>query len=567
MEGQEGGRSAEDRASDELLIQRLEEEKGPIRDWASLLEGMAPIKGIYLSTKDPVEPQHPLQLEVLPDAIRACSTLETLRLSCGTQAGHLWVETEDDREYPTKHAILPVLDALVETLQQGGGLREFEVNGKIYDPVVANAIGERLANVVKYGSKLEKFVFKPDFSAPPDSAAHICRAVEDSQSLRTLVLSEITMEGTTNALECLEKSLKVNTTLTCLDLSQSGGGIEGEGMQALFSILDTYTNLQELDLSLCLEDNINRNINLIMAAGNNRGLRTLRLGANPLFSNDLRAEHSWRHLLHNTTLTSLDLGGSQIGRAIGVRSLAQGLVETSTLTDLRIGGVDLDLEGVEYLCCVALLNNTSLATLNLYDNSIGTEGVEKMAMMLCQNSTLTDLHLPDINDESSLLLAKALADSNSSLRRLTLSRGDPGPACARAFADVLRRNKTLRDLQFDECDTGKLGEDGLVAIAEAFRERPEFLSRSIRLGGALAVPGVMQRLGIEQEKISGLHHRSNRGDEAVLEALKDGWRENLVAFAMGAHSERLGAESPMRGKFDHIVAMIGRCYWGYPSWY
>src|SRR5437868_629569 len=108
---------------------------------------------------------------------------------------------------------------------------------------------------------------------------------------------------------------------------------------------------------------------------NDLSLTKLDLSGQNLQGSDIQA--LIEALAQNTTLTTLDVGNSQIGD-----EEAKALAQNTTLTTLYVSGSRIGDEGAK-----ALTQNTTLTTLYIGYNQIGDEGAKALA----QNTTLTTL--------------------------------------------------------------------------------------------------------------------------------------------------------------------------------
>ena len=179
----------------------------------------------------------------------------------------------------------------------------------------------------------------------------------------------------------LASVLKINTTLTILDLSANNIG--PSGAESLATTLKTNTALTILELSA----------NIIGPAG---------------------AESLATALKTNKTLTILDLSYNNIGPA-GAESLAAALKTNTTLRNLYLSLNNIGPAGAESLA-TALKTNTTLTNLDLGFNNLGSVEAESLATALKTNTTLTNLglhgnYLGPAGDES---LGKAL-ETNTTL--------------------------------------------------------------------------------------------------------------------------------------------------------
>ena len=156
----------------------------------------------------------------------------------------------------------------------------------------------------------------------------------------------------------LAEALKVNSTLTVLNLDRNRFGAQGATILAeALKVNSTLTELHLVD-------------NGIGAQGATCLAEALKV---------------------NSTLTELHLFGNDIGPQ-GATGLAEGLKVNSTLTELDLDGNGIGDQGATGLA-EALKVNTTLTVLYLFGNDIGAQGATDLAEALTVNSTLTVLIL------------------------------------------------------------------------------------------------------------------------------------------------------------------------------
>ena len=159
-----------------------------------------------------------------------------------------------------------------------------------------------------------------------------------------------------SSLSTLCLALKVNTSVSSLNLPMNSIGVEGAN--SLSEALRVNTSISSL---LLFHNSIGDD------------------GANSL-SEALRV---------NTSLTSLDLSYNSIGDE-GAHSLSEALRVNTSLTSLDLSNNSIGEEGANSLS-EALRVNTSLTSLDLCRNSIGEEGANSLSKALKVNTTLTSV--------------------------------------------------------------------------------------------------------------------------------------------------------------------------------
>eukprot|EP00434_Breviolum_minutum_P041226 symbB.v1.2.036669.t1/scaffold5227.1/size29621/2 len=217
--------------------------------------------------------------------------------------------------------------------------------------------------------------------------------------------------------------LKINRTITHLNLEQCGIGVEG------IKALATALKLNDTAMAAVLSTNV--------------------------------------------AIERLNLGFCKIGDA-GVEALASALRINRVLTHLRIHGNDVGAQGAQALASAPMVNRV-VAAWN-QDDSLSAKlpcrgpfeastRLQALARALRMNQTMTrpDLTSSKIGDDDLKVLADALR-INKTITRLLLHRNQIGDAGIQALADALRVNKTITDLGFCE---NQIGDNGMKALADA----------------------------------------------------------------------------------------------------
>ncbi|XP_067050400.1 NLR family CARD domain-containing protein 3-like isoform X2 [Acropora muricata] len=319
--------------------------------------------------------------------------------------------------------------------------------------------------------------------------SHCLFAPKSKQSLSTLCLA-----------------LRVNTSLTSLDLS--GNSIGSKGASSLSEVLRVNTSLT----SLCLTDNS------IGAEGASSLSEALRV---------------------NTSLTSLDLRVNSIGDE-GANSLSKALKVNTTLTSLDLYFNSIGGEGASSLF-EALRVNTSLTSLNLSHNSIGSEGASSLSEALRVNTSLTSLNLSrnPIRDEGASSLSEALR-VNTSLTSLDLSVDLIGAEGASSLSEALRVNTSLTSLHLYY---NFIGDEGASSLSEALRVNTSLASlnlsgKSIGDKGASSLSEALRvNTSLTSLDLSGNSIR-HEGASSLSEAL----RVNTSLTSLDLSFDLIGAE-------------------------
>ncbi|XP_067041353.1 protein NLRC3-like [Acropora muricata] len=275
-------------------------------------------------------------------------------------------------------------------------------------------------------------------------------ALAFNSTVSSLILTECSF------IDLLSQALRVNTSLSSLDLARNSIG--NEGANSLAQALRVNTSLSSLALAFNSIGNEGAN-SLAQALRVNTSLSSLKLTWNSI---GYEGANSLAQALRlNTSLSSLDLSWNSIGYE-GTNSLAQALRVNTSLSSLDLTDSSIDYEGANSLA-QALRVNTSLSSLDLSWNSIGNEGANSLAQALRVNTSLSSLDLADnsIGNEGANSLAQALR-VNTSLSSLDLADNSIGNEGANSLAQALRVNTSLSSLDLTDSSICNEGANSLV---------------------------------------------------------------------------------------------------------
>ena len=311
-----------------------------------------------------------------------------------------------------------------------------------------------------FGKSLDrvKLGFSPYFFASKQSLSTLCLALRVNTSLTSLDLSENSI-GDKGA-SSLSEALRVNTSLTSLNLVCTSIGVEG--ISSLSEALRVNTSLTSLNLRYNSIGDEGAS-SLSEALRVNTSLTSLNLSRNSIGNEG--ASSLSEALRVNTSLTSLNLGFTFIGDE-GASSLSGALRVNTSLTSLDLSENSIGVEGGSSLS-EALRVNTSLTSLHLSENSIGVEGGSSLSEALRVNTSLTSLVLRRnyIRDEGASSLSEALR-VNISLTSLDLRHNYIGDEGASSLSEALRVNTSLTSLYLSE---NSIGVEGGSSLSEALR--------------------------------------------------------------------------------------------------
>eukprot|EP00937_MAST-01D_sp_MAST-1D-sp2_P005239 g5239.t1 len=304
--------------------------------------------------------------------------------------------------------------------------------------------------------------------------------------------------------------LKVNNSLTSLDLRSNGIGVEGG--KAIAKVLPS-SSLTSINLLL---NNIGDGAAAVIAAAEQNGKIKTLCGIKPG-----QAEADFRvwglkpadaqllafDVKFSSPLISVNLLKNDLGN--GLEALSAAFEESSTLKSLcglRAGKDTADFRSQclraadARLFAVELQFNSPLKSANLGGNDIGDGGVIAISEALKTNSTLTELGLQSEWNSSNKIGpagAQALADMlkvNSPLTSLNLYNNNIGDEGGKAIAEVLSKCP----LKVLNLAANGIGNPGAAALAVVLPNGPltsvNLLSNDIR-GGAAAIIAAAEQNG------------------------------------------------------------------------
>ena len=351
------------------------------------------------------------------------------------------------------------------------------------------------SNRFKWLSEYAKFKTCPGWSDFARLVGPFSEALKYNTTLNSLYLSDTFGKIGPFGAEALSGTLKVNNSLTNLDLRSNQIG--AFGAQALSDALEVNTTLTKLDLS----------DNGITASGAPFLSKAIKLNASlttlNLSHNKIGEQRQWHHRPDEITMipTFFQLGTFTLPEALekldkfstgmdetmddyGLFSLSESLKTNATLTNLNLKDNEIDSVTAYYLS-ESLKTNATLTTLNLSRNSLHSFGSRCLSSALRTNGTLTSLNVSNASINAQVL-SEALK-VNATLTNLDLSKNWIGDSGAKALSDVLHVNATLKKLSLSFT---KIGVKGTQCICEAVARNKTLTSLDFSLnniGGAGAL--------------------------------------------------------------------------------
>lgn len=183
---------------------------------------------------------------------------------------------------------------------------------------------------------------------------HISKLIKINKSITRLDLGHNPMIGTQKGMMYLSTALKINTSITQLHLNHNAYTVEAT--KSLMKVIEFSSNIKILFLK------------------NSLGIECIKY-----LSTSLR----------NCHITQLDLRDNHFGET-GAKYISSCLAINKSITHLRIGSNNIGDKGTKYLSN-SLKNNTTITYLDYGENQIGEEGRKLIAEVLSINTTIRQI--------------------------------------------------------------------------------------------------------------------------------------------------------------------------------
>ena len=220
-------------------------------------------------------------------------------------------------------------------------------------------------------------------------AYYVFQCLQHNTTLVYLNLSKTGLVATEDSVQALTTMLRVNKTLTHLNLSDN---FQFSGTECVFQGLQHNTTLLHLDLSTTGNLFIRYTIlALAKMLQVNKTLTHLLLSNKfQLFSNSSVFEG----LQHNTTLVHLDISNTGLRATEDTAQALTTMLQVSKTIKLLDLSVNLNFSDAGAYCvCQGLRHNTTLVYLNLSNTEITDKGAEYIAQALQSNCSLQTLDI------------------------------------------------------------------------------------------------------------------------------------------------------------------------------
>ncbi|KAI9597221.1 hypothetical protein BDF19DRAFT_421150 [Syncephalis fuscata] len=311
-------------------------------------------------------------------------------------------------------------------------------------------------------------------------------------NVRKLTLRNISMSS--NGARILAKSLKHNSTLQHLDLSENA--LTAHDIHRLYHKLGKIGRLQSLNLArnpigaqgmAALLMQSHQKTHYFASFGHNttKSKQIKQTGKGNLQYKTLSPISSLSFVM---PLIRLDLRDTSLGPE-GMKLLARLVATKRTLRWLNAASNQGGPAGAEAMAHVLADPTLKLARLSLELNDIGFDGGKAIARALLTNTSLTHLHMPrnNLGDQGTGAIANALT-KNRSLRYLQLEFNSISDVGAQMLSNALRVNNTLRGLQLT---FNLVGDEGYVGA--------EHLAAALTRNRALQHLSLVQNRGIKRD--------------------------------------------------------------------
>ena len=330
----------------------------------------------------------------------------------------------------------------------------------------------------------------------------------------------------------LAEAMKVNTTLTRLYLPYNNFGAAGAA--SLAEAIKVNTTLTQLYLSSNSIGDAGA-ASLAEAMKVNTTLTQLHLLSNNM--GDAGTVSLAEAMKVNTTLTQLHLGSTNIGD-VGAASLAEAMKVNTTLTQVFLWTSNIGAAGAASLA-EAIKINTTVTQLSLWDNNIGDPGAASLAEAMKVNTTLTQLYLSNdiIGDAGAASLAEAMK-VNTTLAQLHLLSNTIDDAGAASLAEAIKVNTTLTQLYLSN---NNIGAAGAASLAEAMKVNTTLTqlnlsSNNIGDDGAASLAEALK----VNTTLTQLHLSSNNIGDAGATSLAEAMKVNTTPTRVYLSNKDIG---------------------------
>ena len=304
------------------------------------------------------------------------------------------------------------------SLQHNATLVYLDLSNAKIDRAGANT-AQALAEMLQVNKKLKYLNLSKNTAFSGIEAQYIFVGLQHNTTLVHLDLSEIGVKSTVEIITALNEMLRMNKTLTYLNLScnQLSCNIF-LGLQLNSTLV--HLNLQNTGISITIKRTAEVLTKMLHL---NKALMHLNLAHNSI--SDLGAHSIFKGLQHNKTLVYLNLQNTgietSISRAVTAEALTKMLQLNKGLTHLNLSYNSISDVGAQ---CIfkGLQHNRTLLQLNLRCTRITDEGAGHIAQLLDTNCSLQTLDISGNRIKHNGLTRIALSlESNANFIRLDIT--------------------------------------------------------------------------------------------------------------------------------------------------
>eukprot|EP00434_Breviolum_minutum_P029065 symbB.v1.2.025710.t2/scaffold2513.1/size77311/3 len=296
-----------------------------------------------------------------------------------------------------------------------------------------------------------KSIRMENFRCGPEEAKALGQALARS-GIEKLELHAGDAETDCLMAEAIGEALKINMTLTHVDLSNNLIGTEG--LKALVEALKINKAVTQINLS---NNNLGPEVAKVLAEVLDANATVMRIELQTNFIGPDGAKAIAEALKLNKTVTHINLSDNNFGVVDGLgplQAIAEALKVNTALKCIHLSHIGFLDEGAQVIA-EALMSNRTLTCINLSYNKIWPHGAQAIAAALRANYCLTDIILRGnfVEDEG----AKDFADTfkvNKTMIRIDLSDNNIGPDGAKVIAEAAKINKVRTFVNLSDNEIG-----------------------------------------------------------------------------------------------------------------
>lgn len=356
-----------------------------------------------------------------------------------------------------------------------------------------------LVDVISNNKNIKYFRFSNNSKASSDALILLAKGFEHNKNIEKLYLPQMNLDD--DAIEAIAKSLFNNINISELYLGENKIGLKG--IKIVSEILLTKASMKKLSLERNKIDH-QGTYYIGKALEEATGIEILNLNSNTI--GDEGCEYLAKGISKNETLIELQISNNKISNK-GIMYISKELqnkvnfmklnVSSNNITEveedfyklfswcqnIRIGDNELSEQGIIQLFHGSEDNrlfkkirfttnsnvdfkfkckNENLKNFDLAHNQVNVSLIKNILNL--PNLTVLNLQTNDINDDDINNICKYINASSAPLKRLLLQSNKFGPLGAEKIAEMLKKNKTILELNLA---SNKIKAQGMNSICEA----------------------------------------------------------------------------------------------------